>query len=305
MKNTKTGKMKNKWRTPFILFCITIPLLNFLVFYVYTNISSIAMAFTDRFGNLTVGNFTRLFEEFTLESSDIVLAVRNTFLTFAILVAVYPLKVLVSYFIYKKVPFSGFYRIVFFLPTIIFSVAVNMIFIRLIGPSGMIAKGVGEWLGLEQVPELLKDSRFANTVVILQMLWLQFPGDLIIWGGTFSRIPEDVLESGYIDGANWWTEFTRIIVPMVWPTVSLQMVLMFCGMFSASGNVFLLTNGDYGTMTLSAWMYRNLYENSGARYTSNVYNYLSAVGLVMTVIAIGVSIFVRKLTGKVFEEVEF
>lgn len=297
--------MKNKYRVPFILFCITLPILNFLVFYVYTNISSIFMAFTDRYGNFTLGNFTRFFEEFTLESSDILLALKNTFLTFAILVIAYPFKVLVSYFIYKKIPFAGFYRIVFFLPTIIFSVAVNMIFTRMIGPSGMIAQGVGEWLGLEQTPELLKDSRFANTVVLLQMLWLQFPGDLIIWGGTFSRIPQDVLESGYIDGTNWWTEFTKIVVPMVWPTVSLQMVLMFCGMFSASGNVFLLTNGDYGTMTLSAWMYRVLYENSGANYTSNVYNYLSAVGLVITVIAIFISVFVRKTADKAFEEVEF
>lgn len=297
--------MKNKYRVPFILFGVLPPLICFLVFYVYVNFSAILLAFTDKTGVMTVENFTRFFREFTLSSSEIRLAFRNTMLTFAILLVTYPFKVLVSYFIYKKIPFAGFYRIVFFLPTIIFSVAVAMIFTQIVGPNGMIAQGIGNWMHLDYTPELLSDSQFANKVVLLQMIWLQFPGDLIIWGGTFSRIPQEVLESGYIDGTSWWTEFTKIIVPMVWPTISLQMVLSFCAMFGATGNVFLLTNGDYGTMTLSAWMYRVLYENSGGSYTSNVYNYLSAVGMVITVVAIVVSLTVRKFSDKVFEEVEF
>ena len=137
------------------------------------------------------------------------------------------------------------------------------------------------------------------------MLWLGFPGDLIIWGGTFTRIPNDVLESAQIDGVNWWQEFTKITVPMVWPTVGLQMVLMFCGIFSASGAVFLLTKGMYGTMTISAWMYIELLNQSGNPNTSNVFNYLSAVGLVITVIAVALSLVIRKWTDKAFEEVEF
>jgi ABC-type sugar transport system permease subunit len=137
------------------------------------------------------------------------------------------------------------------------------------------------------------------------MVWLQFPGDLIIWGGTFARIPEEVLESASIDGVTWWQEFTKIIVPLVWPTVALQMVLLFCGIFGASGQVFLLTGGQYGTMTLNAWMYITLYNNSGNMYTSNAYNYMSAVGLVITVIAVVLSLSIRKLTDKMFDQVEY
>ena len=92
---------------------------------------------------------------------------------------------------------------------------------------------------------------------------------------------------------------------MVWPTVSLQMVLKFCGIFGASGAVFLLTKGEYGTMTLASWMYLQLYNQSGNVFTSNVYNYLSAVGLVTTVIAVAISLVVRKITDKFFNDVEF
>lgn len=305
MEVIRKGKPINKRRVLFVICCCILPVINWLIFYVFANASSFVMAFTNKDGEFSFDNFVRFWEELNNPVSDIRIAFRNTLLTFVIIFASYPFKVLVSYFIYKKVPFAGLYRILFFLPSIIFSVALAMIFQRMISVNGFIAQWVQDWLKLSTPPELLADTRYANTVVILHMLWLGFPGDLIIWGGTFTRIPNDVLESARIDGVNWWQEFTRITVPMVWPTVALQMVLMCCGIFGASGAVFLLTKGMYGTMTISAWTYLQLLNASGNQYTSNAYNYLSAVGLVITVIAIGISLGIRKWTDKAFEEVEF
>lgn len=302
---TRRKKKISKMRLAFIICGIAVPIIQWLVFYVYANFSAIIMAFQDSQGNLSLINFQRVFNEFSLPTSEIFIALKNTFLTFGILLVAFPFKVLVSFFIYKKVPFYKFYRIVFFFPTIIFSVAVALIFTKLVGPDGAIAQMVQKWLELDYTPELLADERFANITVILNLLWLTFPGDLIIWGGTFARIPEDVLESGRIDGVTWWTEFTKIVVPLVWPTVALQMVLLFCGIFGASGQVFLLTGGQYGTMTLNAWMYITLYNNSGNMYTSNAYNYMSAVGVVITVIAVVLSLSIRKLTDKMFDQVEY
>jgi ABC-type sugar transport system permease subunit len=262
------------------------------------------MAFTDRTGSFTLGNFVRVWKEVTEPTGELRLALRNTCLTFGLGVLAFPFQTLVAYFIYKKVPGASVYRILFFLPKIIFSVALAMIFCRMVNVNGIISHWVQNLLNLETAPELLADSRFANTVVLLEMLWLSFPGDLIIWGGTFGRIPVEVLESGKIDGVNWWTEFTKIIVPIVWPTVALKIVLMFCGFFNASGNVFLLTRGDYGTMTLNSWIYIQLLDGAG-HSGSNVYNYMSAVGLVMTVIAVGVSLGIRKWTDKAFGDVEY
>lgn len=301
----RKGKPINKRRVLFGICCCILPVVNWLIFYVFANVSAFSMAFTNKDGVLSFDNFIRIWEELNNPVSDIRIAFQNTFLTFAIILVSFPFKVLVSYFIYKKIPLAGVYRILFFLPSIIFSVALAMIFQRMIGVNGFIAEWVQNLLNLAQPPELLADSRYANTVVILHMLWLGFPGDLIIWGGTFTRIPNDVLESAQIDGVNWWKEFTMITIPMVWPTVALQMVLMFCGIFGSSGAVFLLTKGMYGTMTISAWMYLQLYNLSGSPYNSNAYNYMSAVGLVITVIAIGISLGIRKWTDKAFEEVEF
>lgn len=307
MRQSKTARKKpiSKEKVAFILFCVAIPVIQWIIFYVYTNFSSVTMAFKDSDGAFSLVNFQRFFRELSTPSSEIWLAFRNTFLTFGIMLISYPFKVLVSYFIYKKVPFASVYRILFFLPSILFSVCTAMVFKQLVGVNGFIAEWVQTWLGLEQVPELLADSRFANTIVLLHMIWLNFPGDLIIWGGTFARIPEEVLESARIDGVNWWQEFTRIIVPLVWPTLSLQMILMICGIFGASGANFLLCGGGHGTMTFSTWTYLQTLDNSGSAYTSNVYNYMSAVGLMVTIVAIVLSLSIRRFTDRVFNDIDF
>ena len=127
----------------------------------------------------------------------------------------------------------------------------------------------------------------------------------MILGGAIANLPEEVMESARLDGVSWISEFTKIVVPMVWPTVALKMVLTVCGVLGATGQVYLLTKGNYGTMTLSAWLYRTLIESSGTKYTSNVYNYLSAVGLVMTVISVAIALVVRKYTDKAFQNVDY
>lgn len=250
-------------------------------------------------------NFVRLYNEVSEGGTYLNTAVRNTLITFGITLVTFPVKVCVAYFIYKKVPFYGFYRIMFFLPGIIFSVAQSMIIVRMLAPTGQIAEWVGQMLNLSSAPDLLADSRYANAVVLLHCIWISFPGDLIVWGGTFARIPEDVLESAWIDGVSWWTELTRIIVPLVWPTVSISMIMTVCALFGASGEAFLFTGGEYGTETLSSWMYKILINNSGVMESTNVFNYLSAAGFVMTFISVGLSLIIRKFIDRAFAEVEY
>lgn len=302
---TRTLNRRNKKLILFILFACAVPVINWLVFYVYPNASSIVMAFLDSEGKPSFVNFQRLWTEFQLPTSTIRIALKNTLITFAISLACFIPRVLVSYFIYKKVPGYKIFRILFFLPTVLFSVCVAMCFTRMVGTTGFIAEFVQNVLGLDRKPELLADSQFANYTIWFHMLWLGFPGDLIIWGGTFARLPGDVLESAKLDGVTWISEFTKIVVPMVWPTVALKMVLTVCGILGASGQVWLLTKGSYGTMTLSCWLYKTLMDSSGTKYTSNVYNYLSAVGLVMTVISVAIALIVRKYTDKAFQDVDY
>lgn len=302
---TKRKKPINKCRIAFIICCCALPILQWLIFYVYANFQAFTMAFTDRTGAFSLENFARLGRTLKKIDSDLAVAIKNTAITFGLTVIQYPFHILVSYFLYKKIPGSGLYRVLFFLPSIIFSVAFALTFKQLIGVNGFIAQTVQEVQGLDYTPTLLADSRYANYVVLIHKLWITFAGNIVVYGGAFARIPDDVLESARIDGVNWWQEFTKIIVPMVWPTVALHAVMMVCGIFNASGDVFLLTGGQYGTMTLSAWMYIQILEGGTNISNSNVFNYMSAVGMAMTIIAVTISLGVRRWTDKVFKDLEY
>ena len=157
---------------------------------------------------------------------------------------------------------------------------------------------------LTDPPDLLGDPRFANTFVWIHMLWLSFPGDMIIWGGAFARIPDGVIESARIDGANWTTELVRIILPMIWPTFALKAIMLISSVFGASGAVFLLTNGEYGTMTFSAWQYIQI-RNSANNPNSVVYNYVSAIGIVVTLVAMVLVVVGKTLENKLFKDVDY
>lgn len=305
-KTVKTRKKKMPFGTKFFIFCgIFFPVVNFIMFYIVPNGSSFLMAFHDKNGQWGFENFIRFFQSLGTKDSEFQIALYNTLITFVIGTIAYPFQTMVSYFIYRKIPFAGFYRIIFFLPGIIVGTVVAMVTQYMLAPNGFLAEWIGELCGLDYAPELLADSRFARNILWIHMLWLSFPGSLIIWLGNFAKIPTELLESGRLDGTNWFTEFTKVIVPMVWPTFALQLTMRFCGILSASTSAFLLTRGDYGTMTLGTWLTLQLYNFSGNAYTSNVYNYMSAVGLVMTVISVLIGQTVRKICDKAYTEVEY
>ena len=205
----------------------------------------------------------------------------------------YPVSILVSYFLYKKVFGYNFFRCVFFLPQIVSGVVFAFVYRRMCGVGEPLHLLMQSIANIKSTQSLLMDERFANTMVMVMMVWLNFPGAMVIWGGTFARIPDSVLEYAKLDGVGWIREVVSIIIPMVWPTFSLFLVLQLATVFSASGPVFLLTQGEKGTQTLHNGFYMQVYGQE-VHPNSNALNYMSAFGLLITVLGCALSLLVRK-----------
>ena len=309
MSTTLKAKKVNWSRVIFIICFILVPTINFLVFYVYVNFDGILMAFYNydkQYINKIWGldNFRYFFEDLLNQSDGIRLAFINTFKTFLINLIIFPWGIAVSYFLYKKIPFYNGFRVLFFLPSIINGIITVVVYKNFVSVEGPIAKLVQYLYKLPETPDLLGDPRFANTFVWVHMLWLSFPGDLIIWGGSFARIPDGVIESGRIDGANWTTELVKIILPMIWPTFALKFIMLISSVFGSSGAVFLLTGGDYGTMTFSAWQYIQI-RNSSKNPRSSIYNYVSAIGIIVTLVSMVLVVIGKWVESKIFADVDY
>lgn len=305
----KKVKKTTRWpRVLFILSFIILPTLNFLIFYVYLNFSSILMAFQQRQAGKTVwtlDNFRMFFGEFQKESSTIRIAFVNTAKSFLIAEIMFAVGFFVSYFLYKRILGYKIFRTLFFLPGLMAGTIVSSFFIKLVSYEGPVTSIVQNLFHMSEAPMLLSDSRYANRTIFANMIWLSFPGNMILWGGTFSRIPESVLESARLDGVNWIQEAFRIIIPIVWPTFSMLFILSLVGFFGASGQVFLLTKGELGTMTVSCWMYLQIYNNTGNVDASNTYNFMSAIGILMTGCTAVVVLITRTVTSRFFSDVQY
>lgn len=104
------------------LFCILlVPALNWLVFWLYVNLSSFILAFQNNSGEWSLINFTQFWDQLTSPYGDTIGAgILNTLKYFAQnLFIIFPLTLIISYFIYKRIAGYAVFRVIFFLPAII------------------------------------------------------------------------------------------------------------------------------------------------------------------------------------------
>ena len=304
MKTNVALKLK---KTGFIVSFTILPTITFLVFYVYVNLNSFAMAFqynnADGTISWTFDNIKEVFQRLFPPDKEMGEAFLNTYKTFGVNMIMFFVGVFVSYFLYKKIFLYKAFRVIFYLPSILSAVVMCAVFKDLFSNYNF-ALFTKDLFNLKYVPEIFIDDKFANKAVLINMIWLTFPGNLIIWGGTFARIPDSVIEAARIDGVNWVQEAFKIIIPIVWPTFALMFILSIAGIFGASGQVFLLTMGQAGTQTIANWMYMQVYGVT-LNNSSNAFNFMSALGMFLTLISCALSLTLRKISSKLFREVEY
>lgn len=284
----------------FVFAHMIIPVLMVVVFYFYCNFQSFFMAF-QRIENEKIVwstyNFEWIFEQFG-EGGIMKEALLNTLMWWGIQMFLVVFGVFTSYFIYKKITGAKVFRIVFLIPGLISAVVMTYIIQRMLGTSGFIAQWVMKIDGLSKPPDLLRDPQYAKTWLIIKSFPFAIATNMLIWVGSMSRVPDSVLESAKLDGAGWFTEMFRIVLPMIMTAVGVTLCSNISGIFNANGGEFLYTMGDYGTMTLNTWMYLQIYNTSGM---SNSYYQASAVGWVMTIVLIPIILVTRHFMNKLGE----
>lgn len=304
--NMAQGNSKSKTRpgqTLFIVAILAIPILNWLVFWLYVNISSILLAFQTETANgieWTLNNFVTFWEAITETGNDLNTSIKNTALYFgAGLLITMPLSLLISYFLSKKIEGYQFFRIVFYLPCIITPIILTSVYEQILLPSGPLGV-ICEKLAIpypENGPLYEANSTLPTSTIIVYTILTGFGGDMLIFSGAMSRIPTEIYESAKLDGCDPLREVVTIVIPLIWSTISTKIVLLLSGIFSASGPIMLLVTGEYNTSTIAFWIY-NIVKKEGD------YNLVSTAGLCFTAIIIPVILVVRSVMEK-FSDVEY
>ncbi len=308
------GKL-NRFRTGQLCFIwgwIIVPIVSWLVFFLYANMSSFVQAFQDRVtGAWTLQNFKDFWSAITGKGGSggpLNIAALNTLKFFLLgLFVNTPIQVAVAYFLWKKISGYKFFRFVFYFPVIISNVAMTGVFKEFIATSGPLGE-ICKWVGISLPGSgLLGTSETVVGTVMAYAIWDSIGLHMLLVCGAMNRIPMEVLESGRLDGVGGGRELVSLILPMIWPTLSTLIVLQFTSLLNSSGQIMLLVGNNeaftLGAVTINHWIFNKVY--SGGSHMQGQYALVSAAGLCLTVITLPLILFVKWLVLEKIPAVEY
>lgn len=303
--NTKSElRSKQKSKLIFYLIFIAIPVLHFLIFYVFINFNSIIMAFQKyevQPGKGLVA-LPAYFENFKTAWGLFVnnpLRLQNSLLFSVINIFIgTPLILIFSYYIYKKECFSEFFRVILFLPQVLSEVVLGLLYKYLMDTAApTILSELFGYTGSGLLYEA--NSRFAATMFFHMVM--TFGTNTLIYSSTMSGINPSLTEAAQIDGANPFQEFIYVVLPSIYSTMVTMLIVCVSVVFTEQFRVFTLFEGEVGLVdNIGYYLYHQaqnskLWSDGGAIMP---YPVLSAYGLILTLITVPISLTVRYLLNK-------
>lgn len=139
-------------------------------------------------------------------------------------------------------------RVVVFIPTITNTVAVGRIWQFIFNPIKGSLKTIFENMGLDFLANIrwIGDPRVVLYSLILVSMWQWFGWNFILYSAGLQNIPEEINEASSIDGASSFSRFTRITLPLLIPTFTINIVLTTIGSLKVFELPYIMTGGGPG-----------------------------------------------------------
>jgi len=227
-------------------------------------------------------NYQRIFT-----NGDLWLLMRNNLIFVLSVPGILIISLVVTMLLYEQVPGWKFFRSVYYLPTILSAAVVGTLMRILFSSQGAINVSL-ERVGLERLQhDWLGAVPTAFMVLIFAFYWQTLGQGVLIFLAGMSAIPADLLDAARLDGAGWWNRLTRIIIPLLVPTIAyfvlFNVIWIFVGLF---GLVFTVTEGGpgYSTTPFDLMIYRKAFE-------SGEMGYASALSVILFIIVLAISAF--------------
>jgi len=279
MRGNKSGRWRH-WREGMTGYLFISPwLLGFLCFIIGPMVASLYFSFT-HYDMLSAPKWAGLSNYIYMFTED-KRYLKSLAVTFQFVFISVPLKLAFALFIAMLFNTNrrgvGLYRTVYYIPSIIGgSVAVAVMWKQLFGYQGAVNVILG-WFGIPGT-NWIASLDFALWTLILLVVW-QFGSPMLIFLAGLKQIPGELYEAAAVDGANKFTCFFKITIPMLTPVIFFNLVMQMIGGFMSFTQSFLVTQGGPMDSTLFYAVY--LYEKAFGRFEMG---YASAMAWVMLLI---------------------
>lgn len=198
----------------------------------------------------------------------------------------------------QKLRGINFWRTIFFVPSVLSSIAVAILWLFVFRPEGGLFNVVLGWFGVEG-PSWLTSETWALPAMIL-MSWWSVGGQIVIYLAGLKGIPESLYEAAEIDGANSVSKFRFVTIPMLSPTIFFNVVLAIIAALQVFDVGYVMTRGGPNKATLFYMI--NLYDHA-FRFVQM--GYASALAWILFLIIMAITLLViRSSTAWVYYETE-
>lgn len=177
------------------------------------------------------------------------------------------------------------FRTIFYLPSIVPTVATSVLFIWLLNPNiGLINKILG-LVGIHG-PAWLKQAPWAFYSIVLMALW-GVGGSMVIYLAGLKDIPLHLYEAATIDGANAVRKLRHITLPMMTPVIFFNLIMGIIGAFQTFTQAYvMLPEGgpEDSTYFYSLYLYNRAWKYLDMGYASAMAWMLFLVIVILTAI---------------------
>ena len=238
----KLTKLEQKEALEFYLF-ISPWIIGFLVFFLYPLGSSFYYSFTRyEIGGtpfwIGLENYVRMFSDPRYLNA---IAVTLKFALISV-PGITILALALALILSQKLRGINFFRSVYFMPSVMPMVAVSLTWFYVLRPESGPLAGLLAFFGIEG-PRWLGESRWALIALIIINIWLGFGGQMVIFLAGIKGIPQELYEVAEIDGANTWNKLWSVTIPLLTPTIFLNLVLGIIGAMQIFDVPWVMTRG--------------------------------------------------------------
>lgn len=140
-----------------------------------------------------------------------------------------------------------FFRLAFFVPFILPSAAISLIWLFIYSPSTGLWDSFRTLLGNADPTPVLADPRYALIGVAVTTVWWTIGFNFVLYLAGLQDIPRELYEAASVDGASQWQQIKSITIPLLNRTTTVVLLLQIIASLKIFDQVYLMTSGGPGT----------------------------------------------------------
>lgn len=215
------------------------------------------------------------------------------------------LATLLSVLLYKGInKGSAFFRTMYFLPHLIGTAIVGLIFSNMFGFFGIINGMLVKHNIIQEGILWFGSKGWAMIILVLASTWQSLGINILYVLSALTNIPGELYEAARLDGATGVTEFFKITLPMIAPVFQKIVLLALVGTLSTGELIIVLTNGAPANSTLTVMAYLTKTFLPGFADTATpAIGYGCAMSAITTILFAVIGVTFNRITSKISDSI--